>query len=270
MKSILTLILSLLIMTTTTTAARAAIKTERIEYKHGDVVLEGVLAYDDAVSGKRPGVLVCHEWWGNNEYAESRAKQIAGLGYVAFALDMYGKGKKTTKGDEAAALAQALMSNPASMRERAALGLKQLAEDSRVDAERLAVIGYCMGGTIAMELARSGLPHTQSLKAIVPFHASTVSAKDGAEDDNKNIKGSVLVCHGAADEFVPKGELAKFEKQMTDAKVDYQILSLGGAVHAFTNPAADGSFSPMVKYDAKADQRSWAAMKALFTEVFAR
>lgn len=269
MKPLLTLIVSLLVMTTASTS-RAAIKIERVEYTHGDVVLEGVLAYDDAVTGKRPGVLVCHEWWGNNDYSEARAKQVAELGYVAFALDMYGKGKKTKKGDEASAFAQALMSNPATMRERAALGLKQLAENSRVDSTKLAVIGYCMGGTIAMELARSGLAHTENLKAIVPFHASTVSAKEGSEAEVKNIKGSVLVCHGAADNFVKPGELATFEKQMTDAKADYQILSLGGAVHAFTNPSADGSFSPMVKYDAKADQRSWAAMKALFAEVFAR
>lgn len=264
-----TLAIALLTMVTATTT-RAAVKTERIEYKHGDVVLEGVLAYDDAATGKRPGVLVCHEWWGNNEYSESRARRLAELGYVAFALDLYGKGKKTTAGDEAAAMAQGLMSDPARMRERAALGLKQLAENARVDSTRLAVIGYCMGGTVAMELARSGLPNTQNLRAVVPFHASAVAAKDGAEGDNKNIKGSVLVCHGAADEFVKPGELAKFEKQMSGATVDYQVLSLGGAVHAFTNPKADGSFSPMVKYDAKADRRSWEAMKSLFVEVFSK
>lgn len=260
-------ILTVLLMTMTT---KAEIKTERIEYKDGQTVLEGVLAYDDSVKPdqKRPGVLVCHEWWGNNEYSESRAKQLAELGYVAFALDMYGKGKKTTKGDEAGAFAQALMSDPKAMRERAALGLKMLAENARVDRTRLAAIGYCMGGTVAMELARSGLPNTQNLKAVVPFHASTVSAKNPA--DNTNIKGSVLVCTGASDNFVPEGEIEKFERQMTDATVDFQVLSLGGAVHAFTNPGADGSFSPMVKYNAKADARSWDAMKRLFADVFTK
>lgn len=256
----------LLTLASITAMSNAAVKVERVEYRHGDAVLEGVLAYDDALTGKRPGVLVCHEWWGNNAYSESRAKQLAGLGYVAFALDMYGKGKVTAKGDQAAAMAGALYADNAKLRERAALGLRQLAEHPRVDGKRLAVIGYCMGGTIAMELARSGLEHTENLRAVVPFHASTVSAKDGSEADNTNIKGAVLVCHGAADEFVPKGEIAKFEKQMAEAKVDYQVLSLGGAVHAFTNPAADGSFSPMVRYDAKADARSWTAMKTLFEE----
>ncbi|MFN7021472.1 MAG: dienelactone hydrolase family protein [Phycisphaerales bacterium] len=261
-------LLSIVLLTLAVVASmsNAAVKVERIEYKHGDVVLEGVLAYDDDLTGRRPGVLVCHEWWGNNAYSESRARQLAGLGYVAFALDLYGKGKVTTKGDQAAAWAGALSADNRMMRERAALGLKQLAEHPRVDKTKLAVVGYCMGGTVAMELARSGLEHTQNLKAVVPFHASTVSAADGREADNANIKGAVLVCHGAADEFVPKGEIARFEKQMAEAKVDYQVLSLGGAVHAFTNPAADGSFSPMVRYDAKADARSWTAMKALFEE----
>jgi dienelactone hydrolase len=249
-------------------AAWAAVKTERVEYKHGDTVLEGILAYDDAAKDKRPGVLVCHEWWGVNDYTESRARQLAELGYVAFALDMYGKGKSTTKGDEAKAWSQEISSDNAKLRERAGLGLKILAEDKRVNTSKLAVIGYCMGGTVAMELARSGQPHTEHLRAVVPFHASTVSVKNA--DDNKNIKASVLVCSGAADEFVPAGELEKFQKQMAEAKVDFQVVQYGGAVHAFTNPAADGSFSPMVKYDAKADKRSWEAMKDLFVEVFGK
>lgn len=245
-------------------SAGAAVKTERIEYKVGDAVLEGVLAYDDAIKDKKPGVLVCPEWWGCNDYAEKRAKDLAGLGYVAFAIDVYGKGKTTTDPKQAAAWAAEVTSNSSVVRDRAAAGLKILAEQPRVDSTRMAAIGYCMGGTVAMELARSGLPHTQNLKAVVPFHASTVSAKNPA--DNANIKGSVLVCTGAADEFVPPGEIDKFQKQMADAKVDFQVLSLGGAVHAFTNPAANGSFSPMVKYNAKADARCWDAMKSLFAE----
>ncbi len=261
--NILTILATLML----TTAATAVIKTERIEYKHGETVLEGVMAYDDSIMEKRPGVLVCHEWWGCNEYAESRAKQLAELGYVAFALDMYGKGKTTTKGDEAGAWLGKLMQDPKAMRERAGAGLKILAESPRVNATKLAVIGYCMGGTIALELARSGLSHTENLRAVVPFHASVIAATDAA--DNKNIKGSILVCHGQADDFVKPEQIVAFHKQMSDAKIDYEFISFGGAVHAFTNPAADGSFSPSVKHDPKADKRSWGAMRSFLSERFA-
>lgn len=256
-----------LIMTTT---AHAAVKTERIEYTHDGVTLEGVLAYDDAMKPgeKRPGVLVCHEWWGNNDYSEGRAKQLAELGYIAFALDMYGKGKTTTSGDQAAKWAGEISADNAKYRERAAAGLKVLAENTRVDASRLAAIGYCMGGTVALELSRSGLPHTQNLKAVIPFHASTIAAKNPA--DNRNIKGTVMVCHGHKDEFVSPEQITQFHQQMSDAGIDYVFISYGAAVHAFTNPKADGSFSPMVKYNKEADQRSFAAMKDLLAKKFAK
>lgn len=254
----------------TTLSAHAAVKIERIEYKHGDTVLEGILAYDDAATGKHPGVLVCPEWWGCNDYAESRARQLAELGYVAFALDMYGKGKTTKDGKQAGEWSSAVTKDVKLTRERAAAGLKVLAENPRVDPTRLAVIGYCMGGSVALELARSGMAHTENLKAVVAFHASTIAAREGMEADNKNIKGSVLICHGHADAFVKPEQITAFHAQMTDAKVDYQFVSYAGAVHAFTNPAADGSFSPMVKHDPKADKRSWQLMQDLFKEVFVK
>lgn len=258
----LMIILGTLLMAAT---AMGEVKVERIEYRDGETVLRGILAYDDAAAGARaPGVLVCHEWWGCNEYSESRAKQLAGLGYVAFALDMYGNGKVTTEGKVASEWAGALYADNAALRRRAAAGLKVLAENPRVDRERLAVIGYCMGGTIALELARSGLGHTENLRAVVSFHASTLAAAVAA--DNTKIKGSVLVCHGGADDFVKPEQITKFNEQMQAAGVDAQFVSYVGAVHAFTNPKADGSFSPMVKYDERADRRSWAAMKSLFDE----
>jgi dienelactone hydrolase len=251
---------------TLSSAAQAEIRVERIAYTDGDTKLEGVLAYDDAVSGKRPGVLVCHEWWGNNDYSESRAKQLAGLGYVAFALDMYGKGDSTKDPKQAAAWAGKLMSDNKAMRHRAALGLEQLVASPHTDPSNLAVIGYCMGGTVALELARSGEKNTENLKAVVAFHASTIAAKDPA--DNKNIRGAVLICHGQDDGFCSPELISSFHSQMKAAGVDYEFISYAGAVHAFTNPAADKAGVPGIAYNEKADKRSWAAMKDLFHEVF--
>lgn len=253
-------------LTMTNNQSVAAIRVERIEYTQGGVVLQGILAYDDSVKDKRPGILVCQEWWGVNEYMEARVKMLAEAGYVAFALDMYGKGKVTKDPEQAGKWAGAMFADQAAMRERAAAGLKVLAERPEVDSTKLAATGYCMGGTVALELARSGLKHSEHLRAIVTFHSSTIAAK--TPDDNKNIKGSVLVCNGAIDTFVRPEEIESFHKQMADAKVDYQFVSYAGAVHSFTNPNAASYGVPGVKHDEKADKRSWAAMKALFQEVF--
>ena len=266
MSRTIVLFLVLIMAAATTLSARAAVKVERIEYKHGGAVFEGILAFDDAVTDKRPGILVCQEWWGINEYMESRARQLAELGYVAFALDMYGKGKATTDPNQAGQWSKGVFADYPAMRERAAAGLKVLAERPEVDASRLAAIGYCMGGTVALELARSGLKHTENLRAIVAFHSSTIAAK--TPTDNANIKGSVLICHGQADTFVKPDEIPIFHKQMAEAKIDYQFVAYAGAVHAFTNPGADKFGIEGVKYDAKADRRSWALMQNLFREVF--
>ncbi len=259
---------TVLLAATLSSAAFAEIKVERVEYTHGDVKLEGVLAYDDAMKAdeKRPGVLVCHEWWGNNEYSESRAKQLAQLGYVAFALDLYGKGKSTTDPKQASEWMGALTADPKNLRERAAAGLAVLADNPRTDATNLAVIGYCMGGTVALELARSGAKHTEHLKAVVPFHASTLKAANPA--DNNNIKGTVLVCHGQDDTFVKPEQITGFHDQMTIAGIDYEFISFAHSVHAFTNPNADKAGVPGVRYNEKADKRSWAAMRNLLHEVF--
>lgn len=249
-------------------SALAGVKTERIEYKVGDKTFEGILAYDEKVEpgAMRPGVLVCPEWWGCNDYAQMRAEKIAELGYVAFAVDMYGKGQTTSDPKQAGEWSGQVMSDPKVLADRAAAGLKILAEQSRVDPERLAAIGYCMGGTVALELARSGRPHTENLKAIVTFHASTIAAKDPAS--NSNIKGSVLICTGAEDGFVKPEQIEQFHQQMKDAKIDYQLISYGGAVHSFTNPNADKYNVPGVRYNIAADKRSWAAMSFLLQQVF--
>lgn len=248
-------------------AVHAAVQTKAVEYKHGDTVLVGLLAWDDAVQEPRPGVLICPEWWGNNEYSHGRARQLAQLGYVAFAIDMYGKdkdGKERVTSDPKVAgeWSGGVMKDAKLRRERAAAGLGVLTHQAQVDSQRVAAIGYCMGGTVALELARTGA----ELKAVVAFHASRVCAD--APEDNAKIRGTVLICHGQDDGFVQPGEIEKFHAQMKEAGVDYEFVAYAGAVHAFSNPKADEYKIPGVAYHAKADHRSWAAMRALFAEVF--
>jgi len=238
-------------------AARAELKTEELEYKDGDAVLRGYLAYDDALEGKRPGVLIVHEWWGHDDYVRRRAEQVAKLGYVAFALDMYGKGVVAKTPQEAGPLAGKFRRD----RKRSAAGLAALAAHPRVDARRIAAMGYCFGGAVALELARSGA----DVKAVVSFHGSLATDRPA---DAATLKAKVLVCNGADDTFVSAEEIAAFEKEMREAKADYQIVHYGGAVHSFTNPDADKRGMKGVAYNAAADRRSWELMRAFFLEVF--
>jgi len=245
------------------TIAAAAIKTETITYKQGDTTLKGVIAYDDATQDKRPGVLVFPEWWGLTDYPKHRAEQLAKLGYVAFAADMYGDGKATDTAKEAGQWAGEVKGDNAMLRARAAAALDQLKADPRVDASRIAAIGYCFGGTVSLELARAGAP----LAAVVSFHGD-LSTKQ--PNDAANIKAKVLICTGGDDAFVPPAQITAFEEEMRNAKVDYQVIVYGGAHHAFTNPDADRHNIDNIKYSESADKRSFAAMKALFDEVFGK
>lgn len=239
--------------------ALAAVKTAVVEYRAGDQLCEGFLAYDDAVKGKRPGIVVVHEWMGLNDYATGRAKQLAALGYVAFAADIYGKGVRAKDAQEAGQLAGKYKGDLPLLRERARAALDTLARNPRVDTSKVFAIGYCFGGTTVLDLARSGAP----LAGVVSFHGG-LATKDPA--DAKNIKGRVLVLHGAADRYEPPAEVAAFQKEMDDAKVDWQMNLYAGAVHGFTNPANGNDPSKGVAYDAKADRRSWEAMKAFLAE----
>lgn len=246
--------------------AAAGLRTQTIEYEHDGVKLEGFLAWDDAkatAQTPQPGVLVCHEWWGNGQYMRTRVKMLAELGYVAFALDMYGKGKLTGDAKQAQAWSTELYGDLERSRGRARAGYDVLAKQPQVDPKRLAAIGYCMGGTVALELARTGAP----LRAIVPFHAGRLSSL-GSPDDNARITGTITVCHGGDDAFVTAEELAAFTEQMKAAKIDYQFLSYAGAVHAFTNKETDSYGIPGVAYNAKADARSWEHMKLALAEAF--
>lgn len=241
--------------------AEAEVKTRAVEYRDGDVVLEGWLAWDDAATGPRPGVLVVHEWWGHNDYARKRAEQVAAEGYVAFALDMYGKGVLATTAEEAGKLAMPLYKDRAGMRRRAKAGLDVLAKAPGVDATRLASIGYCFGGSVSLELARDGA----DLKGVVSFHGGL---KAGGPTARGAVKARVLVLHGAADPHVSAEELAAFEAEMNAAGADWSLVKYSGAVHAFTNPAAGSDPSKGVAYDERADRRSWQAMRLWLEEAF--
>jgi dienelactone hydrolase len=241
----------------------AEVKSKTVTYKHGGVTFKGFLAWDDSAKGKRPGILLVHEWWGLNEYARKRAVQLAGLGYVAFACDMYGEGKVTQHPKEAGQMATAVRKNIKEWQARARAALKILQKHEGVDPNRLAAIGYCFGGSTALQLAYTGA----DLKAVVTFHAALPLPAPG---EAKAIKAKLLICHGAADPFVKDETVAKVRAVWEDAKVDYEINYYGLAQHSFTVPGIDKIGVSGLSYNAEADRRSWEAMRLLFREAFAR
>ncbi len=237
------------------------IALKALEYKDADATLEGYLGFDDAVKGKRPGVLVIHDWMGVGPYIEKRVGQLAALGYIALAADIYGKGVRPKSMEEAADLANRYKADRALMRSRARAGLKALQANTLADTKRMAAIGYCFGGTAVLELARDGA----DVAGLVSFHGGLQTP---TPDDAKNIRGKVLVLHGADDPLVPPNEVLAFEEEMRRALVDWQVIIYGGAVHSFTNPVAGDDPSKGAAYNEKADKRSWEAMKGFFQEIF--
>jgi dienelactone hydrolase len=242
-------------------SAESAVQTEAVTYQDGETALEGYLAYDDASKDPRPGVLVVHEWKGLNDYAKRRAEQLAGLGYVALAVDMYGKGVRAKDHEEAKKLSGIYRSDRQLMRRRVLAGLEELKRHPLIDPLRIAAIGYCFGGTSVLELARSGT----DVAGVVSFHGglSTPNAADAA-----NIKGQVLVLHGADDTFVPPDEVAAFENEMRQAGVRYQLIRYPGAVHSFTVPEAGNNPSAGMAYNEEADAKSWEEMRKFLREIF--
>jgi dienelactone hydrolase len=241
--------------------ARAEVKTREVTYTHDGVTFKGHLAWDGAAKGKRPGVLVVHEFWGLNDYARGRAERLAGLGYVAFACDMYGEGKVTEHPEEAGRFAAEVRQNVKTWQGRAQAALKVLQDDEHVDPGKLAAIGYCFGGSTALELAYSGAP----LAAVATFHAA-LPVPD--EDQARAIKAKVLVNHGAADTFIPEATCQKLRAALEGAKVDYEFIYYGGTVHSFTVPGAEQKGVKGIAYNEAADRRSWREMLRLFGEVF--
>jgi dienelactone hydrolase len=243
-----------------TLATPAAIQTKTIEYQQGDATLQGVLAWDDAVAGKRPGVLIVHQWLGLTDYEIGRAKQLAALGYVAFCADIYGKGVRPADAGEAGKLAGKYKSDRQLLRARVNAALDVLKQNELADTKNIAAIGYCFGGTTVIELARSGA----ELNGVVSFHGGLDSPTPA---DGKNIKCKILALAGADDPFQKPEDLDAFEKEMRDNKVDWSITFYGGAVHSFTQPNP-GFVNPGAHYNEKADKRSWQAMKNFFGEIF--
>jgi dienelactone hydrolase len=242
-------------------SVHAKIVTQTIEYQQGDASLEGYLAYDDAIAGQRPGVLVVHQWLGLTDYEKHRAEQLASLGYVSFCADIYGKGIRPKDTSEAGAQAGKYKGDRALLRARVNAGLEVLKKNSLVDTKRVAAIGYCFGGTTVLELARSGA----DIAGVVSFHGGLDSPTPA---DGRNIKCKVLVCHGADDPFEKPEDLTAFEKELREAKVDWRLIKYGGAVHSFTQPMAGNDNSKGAAYNERADKRSWADMKSFFAEIF--
>jgi len=243
------------------TAARGEIVTKTIEYKQGDTTLEGFVAYDNSIKTARPGVLIVHQWKGLGDYEKMRARMLAEMGYVAFACDIYGKGIRPASMQEAGAQAGKYKNDRALLRKRVQAGLETLLKQEGVDRKRVAAIGYCFGGTTALELGRSGA----DIQGVVSFHGGLSTP---TPEDAKNIKAKILACHGADDPNVPPPEVAAFEKEMRDAKVDWQLIAYGNAVHAFTDKSAGNDNSKGAAYNEEADRRSWHAMKDFFAEIF--
>ncbi len=242
------------------TALKAEIRENRVEYRVGDVVCEGLHVVDTEKSGKRPSVLIIHQWTGLSANETMRAKMLAELGYNVFAADIYGKGIRPQP-PESGKEAGKYKKNRQLYRERLAAGLDELLKLPETDPSKVVAIGYCFGGTGVIELARSGA----KISGVVSFHGGLDSP---TPEDGKNIQAKVLALHGADDPFVPAANLAAFEQEMKAAKVDYQLISYPGAVHAFTQKAAGNDNSKGAAYNAEADQASWLAMKAFFARLF--
>jgi dienelactone hydrolase len=238
--------------------------TQTVTYTDAGTTLKGFLAYDDKQTGKRPGILVMPEAFGLGKNAKARAQRLADeLGYVALGGDPFGDGREFTDLQEAIKVAGALMADPAKFRARARAGIDKLASLPQVDSSRLAAIGYCMGGTFALELARDGAP----LRGVVSFHGGLQTQRPAAPGQ---IKAKVLVCHGSDDPMIQTPQVNAFIDEMTKAQADWQLISYGNTVHSFTNPDADGTMMPGIKFNAQSDARSWVAMKNFFEEVFAK
>jgi dienelactone hydrolase len=237
------------------------IKSEKIEYHDGDVLLEGYYAYDDKIREKRPAVLIAHDWSGKNEFACKKADKLAELGYLGFALDMYGKGKIGNTKDEKVALITPFMQDRASLQKRILAAFNTVKKLDKVASSMIGAMGFCFGGLCVLDLARSGA----EVKGVVSFHGLLNAPNNLA---NPHITAKVLALHGFDDPMVTPDQVVAFGQEMTHAKVDWQLDIYGNTMHAFTNPQAnDPGFGTV--YNKQADTRSWIAMKEFFKEVFA-
>ena len=239
------------------------LKEENVSYKIDSLTMDGYVVYDENIAGKRPAVLVVHEWWGLNEYTKRRARELAGLGYIAMAVDMYGNGQKADNPELAGKLAAPFYQDPVMAKAHFDAALNKLKTYKEVDAANIGAIGYCFGGGVLLNIIRLGEP----LKGIVSFHGSLL----GTPADKNLLTAKILVLHGDDDKFVPATEVAAFKKQMDSIGAAYTLKSYPGATHAFTNPDATAmgqKFQIPIAYNAAADTASWNEMKIFFTALF--
>lgn len=248
--------IAVLTLVTLMSTLPAAVKTEVIPYKQGETTLKGFLAYDDAATGKQPGVVVFHEWWGLNDYAKQRAEKLAALGYVAFCADMYGDGKTTEHPTEAGKFAGAVRQNLDTWLGRGQAAVKILKDHPKVDPSRIAAIGYCFGGSTALQLALAG----EDLAAVAAFHAGLPPID---AEKAKKVKGQILLAQGGADSMIPEAANKKFAETLSAAGGKIQLEMYPGATHSYTVPGIEKKM-PMLKYDAAADKKSWEQMQQLF------
>ncbi len=246
------------------TAAHAAVQGKEVSYRADGTTLKGYIAYDDAVKGKRPGILVVHEWWGLNEYARKRARMLAEQGYTALAVDMYGNGKQAHHPDDAGKFSSEVSKNEKLAKARFDAALKLIKKQKTVDAGSIAAIGYCFGGAVALNMARVGEP----LKAVVSFHGGL--GTDHPAEAGK-IKARIASFTGEDDPFIPAAQVAAFRQEMDKAGVTYKVVTYPGTRHAFTDPDADKraqEFKLPFAYNAEADKASWEAGLAFLADAF--
>ncbi|HEX6297248.1 MAG TPA: dienelactone hydrolase family protein [Burkholderiales bacterium] len=245
-------------------AAHAAVKEEPVTYKDGDTTMKGFIVYDDAKKGRRPGIVVVHEWWGVTKHTRAEARRFARQGYTAFVADMYGDAKSADNPKDAGGLMKSLMGNPAAVESRFNAARAQLAKHASVDPKKIGASGYCMGGTVVLNMARAG-----DLAAVTAFHPSLGGYKPASEP----IKAKVLVLNGADDPFNKPDQIDAFKKDMDAAKADYQFINYPGAVHAFTNPEATEKgkkYNLPLAYNAKVDKQAKAEATKFFRAAFGK
>jgi dienelactone hydrolase len=258
-------LLTCALLTLASSTGVAAVKGEEVDYSDGNIHMKGYIAYDDSIEGKRPGVLVVHEWWGHNTYTRKRADMLAELGYTALAVDMYGDGKQAAHPDDAGKFAKEASANMETMKSRFMAAMDLLKQQETVNPDKIAAIGYCFGGGVVLNMARSGA----DLKGVASFHGSLGTS---APAQPGQVKARVLVMHGADDKFIPPDVVKAFKDEMDSAGVDYKFIAYPGALHSFTNPDADKfaeQFGMPVKYDPAADEQSWNELKTFLQAVFA-
>jgi len=255
-------VVSLIVGSCCILSAQAKVVEREVDYSQGEVALRGFHAYDDAIEGERPGVLIIHQWTGLTENEKMRARMLAELGYNVFAADIYGVGIRP-KPPESGQISGKYKSDRELYRARMLAALEVLKADERTDSNKLAAIGYCFGGTGVLELARAGV----ALQGVISFHGG-LAAAEGLTAAKGGVLAKVLCFHGAIDPYVPQDEVDGFQKEMEAAEADWHFVSFGNAVHAFTQKGAGDDPSKGAAYNAKADQRSWQHTQLFFKEIF--